>query len=430
MRRNAWLAGALAALVATVACGPHDALRVREARDEAPKDMTSTTEPSATTTATTASPTFADDVAFLRAHGHVEVLEGEAGARVAVSPIFQGRVMTSAVADAGPSLGWIHRAFITSGKTGTAFDNYGGEDRFWLGPEGGQMGLFFPPGSAFTFEAWQTPHDVQEGPWAVTARTPSSIALRRSMHVANRAGTAFDLEVTRTVRMLGAADVARRLGVTLPAGIEIVAFESENRVKNTGARAWTREGGLVSAWILAMYNPAEDAHVLVPFRDAPGEIVNDRYFGKVPAERLVVDRASGVLSFACDGKQRGKIGVGPAHARPVLGSYSAAARLLTIVQLDLPAPGARPPAYVNSMWEEQSDPYAGDVVNSYNDGPVAPGRPSLGGFYEIETSSPALALAPGASAVHTHRTFHLTGNPDALEVVARAALAVPSLRLR
>jgi hypothetical protein len=29
--------------------------------------------------------------------------------------------------------------------------------------------------------------------------------------------------------------------------------------------------------------------------------------------------------------------------------------------------------YVNSKWGQQDDPYKGDVVNSYNDGPVEDG---------------------------------------------------------
>src|SRR6185503_13651748 len=80
--------------------------------------------------------------------------------------------------------------------------------------------------------------------------------------------------------------------------------------------------------------------------------------------------------------------------------------------------------YVNSMWELQQQPFAGDVVNSYNDGPPAPGKPQLGQFYELETSSPALALAPGKSAKHIHRTIHLQGNETDLDVVARKALGV------
>src|SRR6185503_11151310 len=81
-------------------------------------------------------------------------------------------------------------------------------------------------------------------------------------------------------------------------------------------------------------------------------------------------------------------------------------------------------AYVNSMWEIQREPYQGDVINSYNDGPPAPGKPPLGPFYELETSSPALSLEPGQKYTHVHRTFHLAGPEAELDRIARATLEV------
>ena len=76
------------------------------------------------------------------------------------------------------------------------------------------------------------------------------------------------------------------------------------------------------------------------------------------------------------------------------------------------------------MWELQKQPYGGDVVNSYNDGPPEPGAKPLGPFYELETSSPAAALKPGDTISHTHRTFHLQGSETDLSPVAEASLGV------
>jgi hypothetical protein len=76
------------------------------------------------------------------------------------------------------------------------------------------------------------------------------------------------------------------------------------------------------------------------------------------------------------------------------------------------------------MWEIQREPYKGDTINSYNDGPVAPGQPPLGPFYELETSSPALALAPGQRYTHLHRTIHLSGPEADLDRISRATLHV------
>lgn len=360
-------------------------------------------------------PTFADDVQFLSKHGDVIVLSSPEGGKVAVSAKYQGRVMTSAIAPEGRSLGWIHRAFIESKKTGTQFDNFGGEDRFWLGPEGGQFGLYFPKGAPFTFDAWQTPHAMQEGEWEASDDRPGQVTLRRHIDVENWSGTRFSVDVTRTIEVLGEA-AARALGHT-PGGAAVVAYQSVNTIRNAGSAPWRKETGLLSIWILAMYAPVPDTRVVIPFE--PGAKVNDAYFGKVPAERLEI--RDGYLLFRADGKHRSKIGLPPSHAKSVLGSYSASAKLLTIVRYDGPKRGA---PYVDSMWQMQEDPYDGDAVNSYNDGPPAPGKPPLGGFYELETSSPGAELAPGEALSHTHTTFHFVGEPAALDPIARRSLGV------
>ncbi|MDB4936178.1 MAG: hypothetical protein JWP87_3150 [Labilithrix sp.] len=363
-----------------------------------------------------AAPSFADDVAFLTKYGAVHVLEAPNGGRVALSAKYQGRVMTSAVDASGRSFGWINRDFIAAGKTGTQFDNYGGEDRFWLGPEGGQFGLYFPPGKPFTFDTWQVPAALQEGAWEMTEATPARAVFQKAMTVTNWSGTAFTIAVERTVSLVEAPKAE---------GVRAVAYETVNKITNKGTAAWKRETGLPSIWILAMFAPSSDAHVIVPFENGPSTkgtpVVNDAYFGKVASERLAVHEDRGFLVFTCDGKERGKIGVGPARAKPTLGSYSAQAKLLTVVQYDKPKPNA---VYVNSMWEKQKAPYTGDVVNSYNDGSPAPGKPPLGGFYEIETSSPGAELAPGQSLVHTHRTFHIVGDAPGLEPLAKKMLGV------
>ena len=364
-----------------------------------------------------ASPTFADDLAFLAKHGAVHVLEAPSGGRVAVSAKYQGRVMTSAVDGAGKSFGWINREFIGADKSGTQFDNYGGEDRFWLGPEGGQFGLYFPPGKPFTFDTWQVPSALQEGAWAMEGATPTRAIFRKTMTVTNWSGTAFTIAIERTVSLVEAPAAD---------GVRGVAFETVNKITNKGKAAWKRDTGLPSVWILAMFAPSADARVIVPFETGPATketpIVNDAYFGKVPRDRLVVREDKGFLVFTCDGQERGKIGVGPTRSKPMLGSYSAQSKLLTVVQYDKPKVVSAP--YVNSMWEKQKLPYSGDVVNSYNDGSPGPGKPPLGGFYEIETSSPGAELAPEHSLVHTHRTFHLVGEATALEPLAKKMLGV------
>ena len=76
------------------------------------------------------------------------------------------------------------------------------------------------------------------------------------------------------------------------------------------------------------------------------------------------------------------------------------------------------------MWKLQTHPFAGDVLNSYNDGPQKPSGARMGKFFEMESSSPALALKPGATATHIHRTIHLQGSEKDLDAIARATLGV------
>ena len=372
----------------------------------------------------TSSP-FASDLAFLRSHTSPLLLGEAPGPQVVVAPEYQGRVLTSTVGGgAAPSFGWLGRAAISSQARQPHMNVFGGEDRFWLGPEGGQFALYFRKGDTFDLAHWQVPEGFDWGPWDVVRQSAGDVQFRKRLSLRNYSDTPFEIEVNRTVRLLGHSDIADALGIAPAAAVRAVAFESSNAVKNTGTLAWQPETGLVSTWILGMFNPSPATTIAIPYVQGPettlGPIVNDAYFGKVPGDRLIV--APSVLFFRGDGQFRSKIGLSPARAMPVAGSYDAAGHVLTLVQYTRPAGATR---YVNSMWEVQRDPYAGDVINSYNDGPPAPGAPPLGPFYELETSSPALSLAPGAEHVHVHRTIHLAGSEADLDAVARAVLKVP-----
>ena len=371
-------------------------------------------------------PLFKDDLAFLKANTKVVVLTAPDGlAQVAVNPDIQGRVMTSTAAGPdGLSFGWINRELLTSGVNNPHINAFGGEDRFWLGPEGGQFSIFFKKGDPFDLDHWWTPPAVNEGAFDVVTSEPGRIHFRKAMRLANYSGTEFDLEVNREVRLLGKAEVAA-LGVPVPEGVQMVAYASDNNITNTGPNAWAKETGLLSIWILGMFNPSPETTIVVPFKPGPepelGTAVNDAYFGKVPADRLVVRDKEGVLFFSGDGKHRSKIGISPARVKPFAGSYDAANGALTIVHLTIPDGAAD---YVNSMWEIQEKPFAGDVVNSYNDGPASPGAKPLGPFYELETSSPAAALGPGLTLTHVHTTMHFQGPEKALDQIARKVLGV------
>ena len=168
-----------------------------------------------------------------------------------------------------------------------------------------------------------------------------------------------------------------------------------------------------------MYNPSPQTTIVIPFKqgseDDLGKKVTDDYFGKVPPEHLIVE--DDVLFMRGDGTRRGKIGVNDRRSTGVAGSYDAVGQVLTLVTYNVQD---GPNGYVNSTWELQDAPYGGDVINAYNDGSPEPGAPPLGPFYELETSSPAAALAPGESMRHVQQTLHLQGDPALLTPIARA----------
>jgi hypothetical protein len=333
----------------------------------------------------------------------------------------QGRVFTSTLGGpSGLSHGWINRELLASGESKPHFNACGGEDRFWLGPEGGQFALFFAHGTPFDLEHSYVPAPFDKEPFEVVEKNERTIRFHKEMRLPNYAGFTFHLELDRSVNLLDDGEIYPTLGLE-SAGLQAVGFESVNRVWNRGRETWQRATGLVSIWILGMFQPSEKSTVVIPFVPGPekdlGPKVNDSYFGKVPTGRLKVGKDA--MFFSGDGQCRSKIGVAPKRAKPVMGCWDAREKILTIVQYTLPE---KPGVYVNSMWEIQKDPFGGDVVNSYNDGPPGPGKKPEGPFFELETSSPAAALKPGESLAHVHQTFHFAGDTQALDKAARKLL--------
>jgi hypothetical protein len=359
---------------------------------------------------------FKDDLEFLQKHTDIAVLSDDSGqAQVIVSPELQGRVLTStASGPEGIGFGWINCEFIASGENNPHFNAFGGEDRFWMGPEGGQFSIFHKPGAPFDLDNWFTPPEVNEVAYDVAKKTDSSILLKSDMKISNYSGFTFDVGLSREIRLLTAAGIAQKLAVDLPADLQIVAFESENTITNIGRKAWTKENGLLSIWILGMFNPSPSTTVVIPFNPGAeeelGPVVNDSYFGEIPGDRLAV--RENIIYFKGDGQSRGKLGLSPKRCTPIMGSYDAFNEILTLVTYSFDNNATD---YVNSMWEIQQDPYSGDVINSYNDGPTSPGAKPLGPFYELETSSRAAELAPGESLTHVHSTLHITGKKADLD---------------
>ena len=375
---------------------------------------------------------FASDLAFLQKHTDALTLS-KGDAAIIVVPAYQGRVMTSTYDQKnGPGFGWINRPVIEKGflteeeKKGRLEEHiyiFGGEERFWLGPEGGQYGLFFKPGDPFTFDAWKTPSAIDTETFELVERTEETATFRHKCKLTNFQGTTFEIGIQRKVSLLDKEAVEKIIDGAVADGIRMVAYETDNRISNLGEQTWTKDGGLPSIWLLGMYNPSPSTTIVIPFKSGDesdlGPRVNDTYFGKVPSDYLHV--SDDVLYFKGDGTYRSKIGISPKRSLGLAGSYDADGQVLTLISYNVQD---APNGYVNSMWEFQKKPYDGDVINAYNDGSPAPGEPPMGPFYEIETSSPAAALAPGESILHIQQTIHLHGSEEQLNEIAVRVLGV------
>jgi hypothetical protein len=358
---------------------------------------------------------FGFDLEFLKKNEpEILVLEDEIGeAKVIISPGLQGRVMTStAGGDNGISFGWLNYDLLASRKISKHMTAFGGEERFWLGPEGGQFSIYFKQGKDFSFENWQVPKELDSSPFELQSATKTEAKFVQNMHFQNYIGSDLNLRVNRDIRLLTPANIQTLIGINPSGNLKMVGFETTNSITNTGEKPWNETHGMLSIWILSMLNATEKTVVVAPFKtDGKGPIYTDDYFGQVPSNRL--RNENGVIFFKADAKYRSKIGISPARALPFIGSYDAEKQVLTVAQFDLPNDKS---PYLNGKWELQGDPLQGDAVNAYNDG-INNGT-QLGQFYEIESSSPAAALQPGKTLTHHHRTIHFIGDKNILDQIS------------
>jgi hypothetical protein len=358
---------------------------------------------------------------FLKKHISVVELKN-ANSAIALVPAWQARVMTStSEGDSGFSFGWINRELIASGRLLPHINAFGGEERLWLGPEGGQFSIFFNKGKTFTYENWQTPAFLDTNQFLLVSSTDTSALFANDIVTENYSGTQFNFRIERKVTLLSSHEINKLFSIDV-VGLNCVAYSSDNKLINKGNAAWQKETGLLSVWMLGMFNPSPAVIIVIPFREGDekllGPKVNDNYFGKISGERLKV--TGNHIFFRADGKSRGKIGIPPLRATGVMGSYDSDNKILTLLICKLPEGKTD---YVNSAWQIQENPYSGDALNSYNDGPLDDGS-QMGPFYELETSSPAADLKPGEGLSHIQFTLHLTGDLNKLDQVSRKMLGV------
>jgi len=359
---------------------------------------------------------FEKDLAFLRKHDDSVVVLSRGNSRVIVSPKYQAKVFTSTSGD-GSSFGWInYKAF--DAEADPHMNAYGGENRIWLGPEGGPFSLFFARGFEMSFANWKIPGAFDTESWELASTSDTMVSLKKDMKLPNYSGTELRLTIDRKIRVLDRSTIKQWLNISYGSAIKAVGYFTENSITNAGKFQWSDSTGMPCIWMLDMFPPSSNTTIIVPYKkDSANKPANTGYFGEIPSNRIKY--VDSTLFLKADGKMRGKLGIRPAFAKNIAGSYDIDKKILTIALFDVNQ--AAP--YLNMEWDTKKPPFSGDAVNAYNDGPLEDGR-QLGPFYELESVSPASFLAPGQSLTHRHSVFHFTGDEEAIDSICKQTLGV------
>lgn len=367
--------------------------------------------------------TFGYDLNYLSAKDSLIILKENGGeSQIIVSPKYQAKVFTSTTNGLnGKSIGFVgYKAFELS-TPDEHMNGFGGENRFWLGPEGGQYSVYFEKDKEQVFDNWHTPKPIDIEPWELVFATEKKVEMKKEMKVQNFLGTNFELNVDRSVEMLTINEINSLLNIEITESIRSVAYKTQNKITNKNNFEWTKETGTISIWMLDMFIPAPKAVTIIPFNEGDektmGKIVTSDYFGEIANDRL---RTKGnTLYFKTDGCERGKLGLNSFRTKGLAGNYDPDSKRLTIVTFDVDKKGT----YLNQEWNPTKDPLIGDAMNAYNDGPLDDGS-IMGPFLEVESCSPAAFLKPNESQMHNHNVFHFVGEANDLNSISVKLLGV------
>lgn len=397
-------------------------------------------------------------IEFLESKTKVLELCNNLGARVAVCPEWNGRVMTSS-ADGldGDSFGLIHVAGIEKGHQESGYDFFGGEDQFSLAPEGGPFSLFYEVPPEIPLIQTQPLHRTfgfHEGPFEIDQAPPDpQIRLRRNMKMRNLVGATFDLDIIRTARLTNREDLEDLFGETLANTLDqrdlsYVSYQTTTSLINRNG-PFSKNTGLVSIRIRGMFNSTSNHVVLLPFKsgdEANAEpTVDIDYFGMAPHGHLRL--LSRMLLLRADGKYRCRIGVSRKRVMACFGAVDFRSGVLTLIHFSLP-PNPIEYYYNNNDLRLPSDLDSRDFakVREYfltetlrpkenrNDHPqpdflesayngnvlrVFTNGPSDGFFcpyYKFDVFSPASELQKNEHLTHTQHTLHINADRATLEL--------------
>jgi len=380
-------------------------------------------------------PTIQDILQLLENTGHSPaVLRGTDGQKVVVVvPSLAGRVLcTGSAGLVGPTDSYILEDQIRKGPIqtgpGVIWNNVGGEERIWLGPEGGPHALFFSPGAAQRIENYWIPSALDLAPFQVTDvhRNGQYVTISAPASLNNYAGTHFDLEITRRIEILD--DCPFSAGAYPE--FAFTGFESRTWVRNTGTQAWTRDSGALSIWTIGQFPGRRQTVVLLPFQPGaeaelgPPISMDDylrMFYPEHPPRREEIGRlGEHCFQFRANGDVMAKAELPTRRCLGRIASLDPDRLEMRIVQASVYPTLDYACSFVLPT---TADPYSGGAMSSFS----AARNLDEQSYYELESLSPALFLGPGETFCHVSRTYHLRGDEQTImEICRRHFFTTPS----
>ncbi|MGL6195974.1 MAG: DUF6786 family protein [Thermoguttaceae bacterium] len=380
---------------------------------------------------------YSNGLFYLESKTKVYELSNEFGARVAVCPDWNGRIMTSTCSGIdGESSGLIdvhnideiskhqHTSFIHPPQTNTiGREKYiGGENQFVIEPENGPFGIL----ERVDDPSDETPHTIhnayKEGPFDVdTGINHKEIRLRRIVKFSNRIGTPFALSTVRTIRLLDIEELSERFASPIVVAMEqpdisYISYETNSTIVNIG-EPLTRDGGLVSVKIRNMFNASPYSVLLVPFRrgdeDMFGPPINADFFGATSRQRLQILPSVAVLKL--EGLLHANLSVSNQRVVSRCAAIDFRSGLFTIISFNLPDVPAlcKYTDAENVMTAYKHEPTPSDTETSFS----SP-------YYGFDTCTPAKELRHGESVTHSQLTTHIYADNKTLEYLVQTIFHV------
>jgi hypothetical protein len=407
---------------------------------------------------------YRDGINYLKSKTNVLELHNRFGGRVAVCPDWNGRVMTSTCDGAdGSSFGLININAVENDSRGGFHFFCGGEDQLTFVPDCGPFNIHYTVELSEKDVPILVPAGFREGAFQTDSLPQDNeLRLRRSVQMTNLAGTPFDLDIVRTIRILDLNSIRSAFGNAVAVSLEqadvsYIGFTTANSMLNCGT-ASSLLSGLVSMRIQAMFNAGPATVAVIPFQpggdDELGPAVQTEFFGSSPHGRFR-SLPSAVL-LRCDGKHRCQASVFPKRAVPYIGAVDFREGTLTLLTFALPkneaasyyrgsnyggvssytvpefsdarrhflGQSAGTPAVRELSAPSFSRTAAplddeGEVLRAYNHGPSFPGEDEYALFYEFDVFSPTKELVKGESQTHHQYTLHINADNRTLSFLVQ-----------